>query len=69
MPRGDDPGYSDLRSIALDCRTFTLQNLDEWPQAELALRQARDFAQRTGPHGSRDMGYCGGAALLARPVG
>ena len=45
---GDDPGHADLRSIALDCRTFTLQNLDEWPQAELALRQAREFAQRTG---------------------
>jgi DNA-binding CsgD family transcriptional regulator/tetratricopeptide (TPR) repeat protein len=45
---GDDPGYADLRSIALDCRTFTLQNLDEWPRAELALRQAREFAQRTG---------------------
>lgn len=39
---------TDLRSIALDCRTFTLQNLDEWQRAELALRQAREFAQRTG---------------------
>jgi DNA-binding CsgD family transcriptional regulator len=45
---GDDPGHADLRSIALDCRTFTLQNLDQWPQAELALRQAREFAQRSG---------------------
>ncbi|MGH3173678.1 MAG: helix-turn-helix transcriptional regulator, partial [Streptosporangiaceae bacterium] len=45
---GDDPGHADLRSIALDCRTFTLQNLDEWPRAELAVRQAREFAQRTG---------------------
>ena len=45
---GDDPGHADLHSIALDCRTFTLQNLDEWPRAELALRQAREFAQRTG---------------------
>ena len=27
----------DLRAVALDARTFTLQNLDEWPQAELAL--------------------------------
>jgi len=25
-----------------------LQNLDEWQQAELALRQAREFAQRAG---------------------
>jgi DNA-binding CsgD family transcriptional regulator/tetratricopeptide (TPR) repeat protein len=45
---GDDPGLANLRSIALDCRTFTLQNLDQWPQAELAHRQAREFAQRTG---------------------
>jgi DNA-binding CsgD family transcriptional regulator/tetratricopeptide (TPR) repeat protein len=45
---GDDPGHADLRSNALDARTFTLQNLDEWPRAELALRQAREFAQRTG---------------------
>jgi len=45
---GDDHDHADLRSIALDCRTFTLQNLDEWAQAELALRQAREFAQRTG---------------------
>jgi tetratricopeptide (TPR) repeat protein len=45
---GDDPGLADLQSIALDCRTFTLQNLDEWSRAELALRQAREFAQRTG---------------------
>ena len=45
---GDDPGYADLRSVALDSRTFTLQNLDQWPQAALALRQAREFALRTG---------------------
>ena len=45
---GHDPGHADLRSIALDCRTFTLQNLDEWRPAELALRQAREFAQRNG---------------------
>jgi DNA-binding CsgD family transcriptional regulator/tetratricopeptide (TPR) repeat protein len=45
---GDDPRHADLRSVALDARTFTLQNLDEWQQAELALRQAREFAQRTG---------------------
>jgi tetratricopeptide (TPR) repeat protein len=45
---GDDPDHADLRSIVLDCRTFTLQNLDEWPQAELALREAREFDQRTG---------------------
>jgi tetratricopeptide (TPR) repeat protein len=45
---GDDPSYADLRSFVLDVRVFTLQNLDRWPDAELALRQAREFAQRTG---------------------
>ena len=45
---GDDPGYADLRSFALDGRIFTLQNLDRWPEAELALRQARESAQRSG---------------------
>jgi DNA-binding CsgD family transcriptional regulator/tetratricopeptide (TPR) repeat protein len=44
---GDDPGYSDLRSYALDGRIFTLQNLDRWPEAELTLRQARGLAQRS----------------------
>jgi DNA-binding CsgD family transcriptional regulator/tetratricopeptide (TPR) repeat protein len=45
---GEDPGHADLRSYALDVRIFTLQNLDRWPEAELALRQAREFARRTG---------------------
>jgi tetratricopeptide (TPR) repeat protein len=45
---GDDPDHADLRSAALNCRTFTLQNLDEWQRAESALRQAREFDQRTG---------------------
>ena len=45
---GDDPGYDDLRSSSLDARTFTLQNLDQWRQAELALRRSREFAQRSG---------------------
>src|SRR5262249_46898195 len=44
----DDPSHDDLRSSSLDARTFTLQNLDQWPQAKLALRQSREFAQRTG---------------------
>jgi DNA-binding CsgD family transcriptional regulator len=44
---GDDPDHADLRSYALDCRTFTLQNLDRWPEAERTLRQAREFAQRS----------------------
>jgi DNA-binding CsgD family transcriptional regulator/tetratricopeptide (TPR) repeat protein len=45
---GDDPGHADLRAFALDDRVFSLQNLDRWPDAELALRQARDLAQRSG---------------------
>jgi DNA-binding CsgD family transcriptional regulator/tetratricopeptide (TPR) repeat protein len=45
---GDDPGHDDLRSSFLDARTLTLQNLDEWQRAELALRQSREFAQLTG---------------------
>jgi DNA-binding CsgD family transcriptional regulator len=45
---GDDPGYADLRSFAVDGRIFTLQNLDRWPDAELTLRQARESAQRSG---------------------
>ena len=47
---GDDPGYADLRSYALEVRIFTLQNLDRWPEAELALHQAREFAQRSGSY-------------------
>jgi DNA-binding CsgD family transcriptional regulator len=45
---GDDPGYADLRSFAVDGRIFTQQNLDRWPEAELTLRQAREAAQRSG---------------------
>jgi len=45
---GDDPGYADLRSFAVDDRIFTLQNLDRWSEAELTLRQARESAQRSG---------------------
>ena len=45
---GDDTGYADLRSFALDDRIFTLQNLDRWPQAELTLRRAREASQRSG---------------------
>ncbi len=44
---GDDPEHADLRSYALDSRTFTLQNLDRWPEAERTLHQAREFAQRS----------------------
>ncbi len=42
-------------------RIFTLQNLDRWPEAELALRQAREFAQRTG---SPDSATWANAAVL-----
>jgi DNA-binding CsgD family transcriptional regulator/tetratricopeptide (TPR) repeat protein len=45
---GDDPGHADLRSFAQDGRIFTLQNLDRWPQAELALRRAREASQHSG---------------------
>jgi DNA-binding CsgD family transcriptional regulator len=45
---GDDPGHPDLRAYALEVRIFTLQNLDRWPEAELALAQTREFAQRSG---------------------
>ena len=45
---GDDPSYEDLRSFALDGRIFTLQNLDRWPQAEMTLQQAHDYARRSG---------------------
>jgi DNA-binding CsgD family transcriptional regulator len=58
---GDDPRYSDLCSYALDVRIFALQNLDRWSDAELALRQAREFAQRTG---SADDATWANAAVL-----
>jgi tetratricopeptide (TPR) repeat protein len=58
---GDDPGHADLHAVALDARTFTLQNLDDWPQAELALRQAREYAHRTG---SPDRATWASAAVL-----
>jgi DNA-binding CsgD family transcriptional regulator len=45
---GEDPGYADLRSFDVDARIFTLQNLDRWPDAELAVRQERQSAQRSG---------------------
>jgi DNA-binding CsgD family transcriptional regulator len=45
---GEDPRHDGLRSNFLDSRTFVLQNLAEWPQAELALQRSRDFAQRVG---------------------
>jgi DNA-binding CsgD family transcriptional regulator len=45
---GDDPGYTDLRSYALEVRIFTLQNLARWPDADLALRRFREFAHQSG---------------------
>src|SRR5262249_51363651 len=45
---GDDPGYAGLRSYALEVRIFTLQNLARWPDAELALRRAREYAHQSG---------------------
>jgi DNA-binding CsgD family transcriptional regulator len=58
---GADPGHADLRSYVLDVRVFTLQNLDRWPEAELALRQAREHARRTG---SPDSATWANAAVL-----
>jgi DNA-binding CsgD family transcriptional regulator/tetratricopeptide (TPR) repeat protein len=68
---GDDPGRADLpayliastrsRSFAFDGRIFTLQNLDRWPEAELTLRQAREFAQQSG---TPDRGTSVTAAVL-----
>jgi DNA-binding CsgD family transcriptional regulator/tetratricopeptide (TPR) repeat protein len=45
---GEDPDHEDLRSFAIDDRIFTLENLDRWTEAELTLRKAREFAQRSG---------------------
>jgi DNA-binding CsgD family transcriptional regulator len=58
---GDDAGYADLRSYALEVRIFTLQNLDRWPEAELALQQTREFAHRSG---SSDRATWATAAVL-----
>src|SRR5579859_5118236 len=44
---GSDPCHADLRSQALNCRIFTLQNLERWPEAGLTLREARDVAPRS----------------------
>jgi DNA-binding CsgD family transcriptional regulator len=45
---GDDPVHQDMRLYILTIRIFALQNLGQWTQAELSLRQAREFARRTG---------------------
>jgi DNA-binding CsgD family transcriptional regulator len=45
---GDDPVHQDMHLYILTIRIFARQNLDQWTQAELGLRQAREFAQRTG---------------------
>jgi DNA-binding CsgD family transcriptional regulator/tetratricopeptide (TPR) repeat protein len=58
---GNDPGHPDLRSYALEVRIFTLQNLDRWPEAELALQQTREFAHRSG---SSDRATWATAAVL-----
>jgi DNA-binding CsgD family transcriptional regulator len=44
---GDDPDRQDMRLYVLTVRIFALQNLDQWAEAELALRRAREFAART----------------------
>jgi DNA-binding CsgD family transcriptional regulator len=45
---GDDPAQQDMRLYMLNVRIFARQNLAQWPQAELALREARAFALQTG---------------------
>jgi DNA-binding CsgD family transcriptional regulator len=45
---GDGPGHEDLHSFALDARIFTLQNLDQWGEAELTLQKAREYTARSG---------------------
>lgn len=57
---GDDPLHADLRSFVLGSRVFTLQNLDQWPEAELALRQAREAALHSA---SQDIGTRVSAAV------
>jgi DNA-binding CsgD family transcriptional regulator/tetratricopeptide (TPR) repeat protein len=64
----DDPRPTDRRFYGLDRqrtamhnRIFTLQNLDRWPEAALALRQARELALRTG---STDTATGASAAVL-----
>ena len=48
-PRPDRRFYGlDRQRIAMNYRIFTLQNLDRWAEAALALRQVREFALRTG---------------------
>jgi DNA-binding CsgD family transcriptional regulator len=58
---GDDPGNVRMVSNAFGARVFTLQNLDQWPQAELALQDAREFARRTD---SSDRQIWASAAVL-----
>jgi len=45
---GDGPSHEDLHSFALDARIFTLQNLDQWREAELTLQKAREYTARSG---------------------
>jgi DNA-binding CsgD family transcriptional regulator len=51
---GDDADFSDLRTILLDNRVFTLQNLDRLDDAEETLRAVREYAEQAGDaHRSR----------------
>jgi len=45
---GDDPAHQNMHLYILTVRIFALQNLDQWTEAELGLRQAREFAAKTG---------------------
>jgi DNA-binding CsgD family transcriptional regulator len=58
---GDDPGQAHLRAYNREVQIFTLQNLDRWAEAELALQQTRELAQRNG---SSDRATWATAAVL-----
>jgi DNA-binding CsgD family transcriptional regulator len=61
-PRPDSRSYGlYIQRTAMRSRIFTLQNLDRWPEAESALREAREFGQRTG---SSDSATWADAAVL-----
>ena len=45
----EGPDHADLRTFILDCRIFTMQNLDHWSEAEATLAQARELARGDDP--------------------
>lgn len=49
---GEGIDDDDLRALLLDCRIFTMQNLDRWSEAEATALQARRMAQRSNTRGA-----------------